>query len=193
MSKQCKFKFRGNRKYIHSTDIYKFLKKQCLVINSLNFLIKSKSNKQLIFKYSNNSKLFAKKNVFCTGTLNDKKFFFLKTKKKIKKSYKFEENKFNKLFLIKKNTVYCEYKLNDEIIDLIICMINHLYKKKFPKKKYLLVSLIQKNKIDSSSQKKKIKITSTVNNYSPISLIKVYFNGKVYFEIVYFSEKRELV
>ena len=65
MSKQCKFKFRGNRKYIHSTDIYKFLKKQCLVINSLNFLIKSKSNKQLIFKYSNNSKLFAKKNVFC--------------------------------------------------------------------------------------------------------------------------------
>ena len=47
---QCNFKFKGNRKYVHSTDIYKFLQKKYSRLSSLEFLIKSKSKNQLFFK-----------------------------------------------------------------------------------------------------------------------------------------------
>ena len=50
MIKQCNFKFRGARNYVHSTDIYKFLQKNYPRISFLELIFKSKSKNQLIFK-----------------------------------------------------------------------------------------------------------------------------------------------
>lgn len=185
---QCNFKFRGNRKYVHSTDIYKFLQKKYSRLYSLEFLIKSKSKNQLFFKDNIQDDVFDRRNIFCTGKLNNKKFIFLKNKKKIKHSYKFNENKYDKLFKVNKTFIKCKTQIKDDFIDLIICMTNHLHKKKFPKKKYLLVKLIQLKKIQTNSLKmQNLKIITTANNHSPISINKVYLNNKTILEIVYIN------
>jgi len=188
MFTQCNFKYKGNRKYVHSTDIYKFLQKKYSRLSSLEFLIKSKSKNQLLFKDNIQDNVFDRRDIFCKGKLNIKRFIFLKSKKKIKHSYKFDENKYDKLFEVNKNFIKCKTLIKDDFIDLIICMINYIHKKKFPRKKYLLVKLIQLKKIQTNSLKmQNLKIRTTVNNHSPISLNKVYLNNKTILEIVYIN------
>src|SRR5210317_1540115 len=127
MITQCNFKFRGNRKYVHSTDIYKFLQKKYPGLSSLELLIKDNIQDDV----------FDRKSIFCKGRLNKKRFIFLKSKKKIKHSYKFDENKYDKLFEVSKTFIKCKTLIKDDFIDLVICMTNYIHKKKFPKKKYL--------------------------------------------------------
>lgn len=185
---ECNFKFRGNRNYVHSTDIYKFLQTKYPKLSSLELLIKSKSKNQLFFKDNIQDDVFDRRSIFCTGKLNKKKFIFFKNKKKIKHSYKFDENKYDKLFEINKNFIKCKTLIKKDFIDLIICMTNYLHKKKFPKKKYLLVKLIQLKKIQTNSVKmQNLKISTTANNHSPISVNKVYLNNKTILEIVYIN------
>ena len=65
MLKQCNFKFKGNRDYIHSTDIYKYLLNHYSKVNSLELIFKLKSKNQLIFIDNLEKGLIDKKNVFC--------------------------------------------------------------------------------------------------------------------------------
>ncbi len=189
MIKQCNFKFRGSRDYIHSTDIYKFFQQNYPKISSLELIIKSKSKNQLIFKENTKYDMFDKKNIFCLGKVNKKKFIFLKTKKKIKYSYKFNENKYDELFQINKTFIKCKTQIKYDFIDKIICMINHLHKIKFPKKKYLLVKLSQLKEIKYIDSKiHNLKISTTANNHSPISINKVYLNNNSIIEIVYINK-----
>tara|TARA_B100000963_G_scaffold362029_1_gene402314 strand:- start:9177 stop:9746 length:570 start_codon:yes stop_codon:yes gene_type:complete len=188
MLKQCNFKFKGNRDYIHSTDIYKYLLNHYSKVNSLELIFKLKSKNQLIFIDNLEKGLIDKKNVFCFGKLNKKKIFFLKTKKKIKYSYKFNENMYNEIFKINKTSIKCIAQIKGDFIDLIVCMINYFHRKKFPKKKYLLVKLNQFKKIDFNSLKKQnLEIKTNLNIYSPISVNKVYINKKKFLEIIYIN------
>ena len=55
---ECNFKFRGNRNYVHSTDIYKFLQTKYPKLSSLELLIKSKSKNQFVYDEKKGSLYF---------------------------------------------------------------------------------------------------------------------------------------
>lgn len=189
MIKQCNFRFKGKRDYIHSTDIYKYLINQYPKVNSLELIFKSIAKNQLIFSDNLKNQLIDKKKIFCFGKLNKKKIFFLKTKKKIKHAYKFNENMYNEIFKINKSSIKCETLIKNDFIELVICMINYYHKKNLLKKKSFLVRLIQFKKINFNNLKKQnLKIKINLKNHSPISVNKVYINQKIFLEIVYINK-----
>ena len=153
------FIYKGNRNYIHSSDVISFIN------NNYSF-------SKIDIKF--HKILKSQPRIFLTSVLNNrhtasivakiekknfKKFLLFKeTKIKIKNNYSYDENILNKFFKTTDKDVKCKINTEIKYIDLIISMTKFWHIIKISKKKNWLVARVNLNKKINDKKDKKILI-----------------------------------
>ena len=192
--KNCDFLFKGNRKYIHGTDLYRYLKKFFPI--KFNY-IDIKFHKQIKFqpKILTFKKQLSKidyKKILLTCKITSKKeklIAFVETNIKVKKSYPYDEKLLYPNFVIKKNEARCNFNTTLDDIDVLVSLTKYWHVKKFGKKKgQWLFSRLKLKKKFKDLEIKKIKIKNkTILFNSTINY--VYVSNKLIGEIYFIFKK----
>jgi len=185
-----KFSFKGNRKYIHGTDIFIFLEKIIdgkLKLLDLKILKKITKEPLISIKRSYNIKYKIDNSLKALCKINDKKnkyVFFSESKKKIKKSYSFNEKKLIKNFIIKKNSASCIIETSLHSIEILVALTKYWHQKQVKSGNWLFVRL-KLYKIFKKTKKKFIKIININNINNNYTISEIFDNkekiGKIYF------------
>ena len=180
-----KFYFKGNRNYIHSSDIITFLEKKFPKIKNLKIFFRSKLSSQPIFRLSD-EKNHSKDNFNGEFYLEDKIYYFSfsNTLNKDIKNYPYdEESIFQKVKFNQDNYVefFEESKYNN--IDILISMAKYLSIQKFKSKSWSVVKINLKQGINHLQYKyKEIKIALVKNRLIKYDVICDKKNlGEIYF------------
>lgn len=188
------FFFKGNRDYLHSTDVYSFLIKN-FKFNSIDIKFSKFIKSQPSLRVSH--KLFAKENrdkvlpsitASITNKNKSKLIMFYPTKQKIKYSYSYDENLLISYFKVSKNTVSCNFNTSIKHIDLVVSMSKYWHQKKInSKKKWIVIRLTLKQKI-KFFLKKKIKIENIKILDGKFTTSEIFVNnvfvGKIYYSYI---------
>lgn len=180
------FKFKGDRKYLHSTDIYKFFigKKY----KNIKITFKEKIHFQpKILKYDyqkNNEKTCC----IIEYELNNKKQILelAESKKKIKDSYAYKETNFHKNFQLFKKSAKCNFVSNFEGIEVIVAL-NTFYHNKIIKKTNWYLSRIKLTNALDQNQLKKYTIKLKKNILNKFTTVDLYQDKKRIGEIKYLN------
>ena len=177
---------KGNRTYLHSTDIFSFIE------NKYNFnqidikfhkFLKSQPKVILIKKLKNNhnanivAKIKLKKDI--------KFLIFSETKNIIKNNYSYDENLLKNFFKFNNFGVKCNFQTTVKYIDLIVSMTKLWHVYKINKNKQWVVTRIRFNKKITQRKIKNIsikvnKIMKKKHTDSDI-IIDRNFCGKIYY------------
>lgn len=131
------FLFKGNRNYLHSTDIYSYLEDN-FSFDRIDIKFYKFLKSQPSLKIYQQSKIKRKvphsisANVFQKNKSSIINFY--PTKKKITSSYSYDESLLNKYFKINKNLISCNFTTDIKYIDLIVSMSKLWHQKKSIKK-----------------------------------------------------------
>ena len=155
------FFFKGDRNYLHSSDVYSYLIKN-FKFNSIDIkfskFIKSQPNikvSRTLFARETEKKVLPSITASIVHKNKAKLVMFYPTKQKIKYSYSYDENLLINYFKVSKNTVNCNFCTSTKYIDLIVSMSKYWHQKKInSKKKWIVIRLTLKQKIKSSLKKK---------------------------------------
>ncbi len=169
------FSYKGNRNYLHGTDIFIFLEK---IVDGRLKLLDLKISKKIFnqptisIKKPEIIKKNFKKNFKAFCRINDKKkrlVFFFDSKKKIKKNYAFNEKVLIKNFSLKKNQAVCKTETTLHSIEILVALTKYWHQKKVKSGNWLFVRL-KLNSMFKKSKKKylKIKNINNINNKSTI-------------------------
>jgi len=179
-------KFKGNRKYLHGTDLYNFFIKKNFKDIKIQFKKKIRFQPKInIFK--NNKKL---KNENCLIQYNNNgkltKLILTESKKKIKKKYDYDETGMYKNFKLFKQSAICNFKTHFSTIDVLVAL-NKLYNnERVRKTKWYFVKLKLIKALDENFKKKfKIKIKKNISN--KFTIMNIFKNKKKIGEIEYIS------
>lgn len=181
------FLFKSKRNYLHSTDIYTYLKNNYnfskIDLKFYNFIISQPSLKIISNKNPNlkNCSIAAK----ITNHKKSKFVLFFKTKKKICSHYSYDENLMFKFFKRKKDQIECNFKTSINYIDIIVSMSKYWHIMSISKKKKWIVYRICINvdlaeKINKNILIKNEKINNRKNTISSIFIDNKNI-GKIYY------------
>jgi hypothetical protein len=180
------FLFKGNRDYLHSSDITNFICNNY----SYNYLdikfykpLKTQPNFKLTKRIYNNHKA----NIVAKIKKNkvEKFLIFYDTDNEVKNRYPYDEELLNKFFKIGSDNVQCNLKTSINYIDLIVSMSTLWHLQKISKKKKWIVVRIKFNKTIVVKKLKNIfikvvKIMNRKNTESEIFIDKKAC-GKIYY------------
>ena len=184
------FIYKGNRDYIHSSDVISFINKNysySKIDVKFHKILKSQP-KILVTNMLNNrhqASIVAK-----IEKKNFKKYLlFNETKVKIKNNYSYDENLLNKFFKITNKDVKCKIYTEIKYIDLIVSMSKLWHVVKVSKKKNWLVARINLNKKFNNNKNDKqicIRFSKIMNNSFTESeiIINKSICGKIYFQSI---------
>lgn len=184
------FLFKGKRKYIHGTDLYRYLENyfpdkfkyvDIKFHKQINFQPKFVFSKKKIQKIKSD-KIFLTCNIV---SKQEKLIALIKTNTKIIKSYPFDEKLLYSNFVVKKDEASCHLKTTLDNIDILVSLTKFWHYKQFKKNKgkWLFSRLKLKKKFENLKvkrikiKKKIILFNSTINYiYESNKLI-----GEIYF------------
>lgn len=164
------FLLKGNRNYIHSSDIILFLEKKFPNLKKLKINFKSPIFGQPIFKFSEENK-FSDQNFIGEFYLDNKIYYFafLDTNNKNLKNYPYNEDYlFKKFQNLPNNSVAFFEESNYDNIDIFISMCKYSSINQYKSKKWSVIKIYLNQAINNLQCKYK-KITV---NYSKSKLIK---------------------
>ena len=182
------FLLKGNRDYIHSSDVFNFINKNY----SYNFLdikfykpLKTQPNFKFTKKINNNHKanIVAK----IKNDEIEKFITFHDSSIGIKNNYPYDEDLLNKFFKIGSDNVHCDFKTSVNHVDLIISMSKFWHLHKISNKKNWVVVRINFKKTIFPKKFKRIfikvrKIMNKKNTESEIFIDKKSC-GKIYYSV----------
>ena len=184
------FIFKGDRTYLHSTDVLSFIENN-YDFSEIDIKFYKLLRSQPKIKLTQNISNINKGNIVAKiKTKNFEKFLvFFATKKKIKNNYSFDEDLLIKFFKLNKSSVKCGFKTTVKYIDLIVSMSKIWHIKKIDKKKKWMVARISlKKKLSNSSKTKyiliKIKKIMSKNYTESDIFINKKLLGKIYYSAV---------
>jgi len=182
------FLFKGNRKYLHSTDIFSFFNYNYKFKNIEIFFKNFITTSPKIIKLKSISSKMSYDALVIIKNGNYTKYFVLKnSKKKIKLSYSYDENLLYKIFKISKKKVSFKGSCSIKNIDLIISMIKFWHIKNIGKKNWIVYRLkINGNILEKNYKNITIQNIKNANKKYTINSLKI--NNKNY-GYVYFSIK----
>jgi hypothetical protein len=180
------FLFKGNRNYIHSSDIFNFIHKNYFY-DYLDIKFHKPLKTQPNFKFTKRINNNHKANIVAK-IKNDKieKFLiFYDSNNEIKNNYPYDEDLLNKFFKIGSDNVHCDFKTSINHVDLIVSMSTFWHLHKISKKKNWVVVRINFNKTIFTKKFKSIfikvrKIMNKKNTESEIFIDKKSC-GKIYY------------
>ena len=184
------FSFKGNRQYIHGTDIFIFLENLIegkIKLFDLRIIKKIKRQPNIkIYNYiKNNKNQKNKANVICRIVDNkDRIILFNESKKNISDRYSFDENILKKNFYLKGNIANCSFESSLHSIEILVALTKYWHQKKIKLGNWVFVRLKLNKKFKNFKIKNlKIKNINNINNKRTIS--EVFQNkkniGKIYF------------
>ena len=181
------FLFKGNRSYLHSTDIINFIEKNYKYNQiDIRFYKLLRSQPKITLSKKNNTKA----NIIAEiGIKKLKKYLnFFETNQKIKNSYSYDENLLKNYFKINNQEVKCNFLTTIKRLDLIVSMSKEWHIKKINKKKIWMVVRINLKKmiIDSKHKNICVRISKITNKKYTVS--DIYINekhhGKIYYSVI---------
>jgi len=180
------FKFKSDRKYLHGTDIYDyFIKKN---FKDIKIIFKKKITHQPYIIKSHDEKNL--KNKLCSIEYSHNGVFFsinLKnSKKKISKSYKYDESKMYKYFKLSGTLASCNFKSNFTSIETLISLNKYYHNEKIELKDWYLSKLkLSKSLDDNIFKKYTLKIKKNILN--KFTITDIYKNSKKLGQIEFIS------
>ena len=164
--------FKGNRNYIHSSDIISLLEKKFPNLTNLKVTFKSPIFGQPIFKFSKKDK-FKNDNFFGQFCLDNEicYFSFLDTLDKNLKKYPYDEHYlFQKFKILRNNSVEFFEESKHTNIDLFISMCKYFSINKFKSKKWSVIKVNLNQSINNLQCKnRKISLSICKSHYKRIS------------------------
>lgn len=142
------FYLKGNRKYLHSTDIISYLFAKYKKIKSLDIKFYKIITGNPRLKIINKKVSSIKYDCVANLDLENKRLIsliFSGTKKKIVQSYSYNEELLYPYFKILKKKISLKKKIDWKIIDLLISMSKFYCEKKIGRKKWLVYRVIIDN------------------------------------------------
>lgn len=181
------FLFRGDRKYLQSSDIFSF------IFNNFDFttldlhfhrFLTSQPRIKITKKWK---KSFYKANIVGKIKIKNeyKYILFYQTKEKINNSYSFDENLLKKFIKIKKNKVSIKLQTSIIYMDLIVLISKLWHLSKINNKKKWIVTRINLEKKYSESLEKNIVIENEKIINQKFSISKILINNKILGKIFY--------
>ena len=185
------FLFKGNRKYVHGTDIAIYLEKyvqkplklfdlkitkqiktqpRILLVNSL---------KKRLKKSSATCKIKGKKNIF---------ILFLETKNKVLNSYSYDESLLANNYYINKKRGKCLITTSLHSVEILVSLTKYWHQKRVCKGEWMFTRL-KLNKWFNKSNIKNIEIENFLNLNNKSTISKVFENKKLIGEIFFSLNK----
>lgn len=184
------FQFKGKRKYLHGTDLFRYLQSFFPSnFKSIDIKFHRQINSQPKLIVLDKEKLISSsKNYLLTCNIvskNKKNLVMIGTKKKINNSYPFDESLMYNKFKTNKDFAKCNLKTSLDDIDVVVALNKFWHNKKFNKKKgqwfFSRIKLKKKFKNKENKNimlKKKIEFLNSTVSSIYISKVLV---GEIYF------------
>lgn len=179
------FLFKGNRNYVHGSDIYNYvtsIEKKKYKKLSIKFSKIIKKNIVLkVHKIRKIEQLKLKNKPHVNALFEFSNYFInyslFESKKDIQGKYYYDENLMNFFFKIKKNNSYCNFITSYSSIEVLIALNKYFHNKKIKKAKWLFSKLILRSEL-LEKNKKKFEIILVNNKFNRYTSSRILQNNK---------------
>ena len=181
------FYLKGNRKYLHSTDIISYIFGRFKNLKSLDIKFQKKIIGQPNIKILNKKVTNYKYNCVASCISSNDQFLsviFIGTKKKFLQNYSYNENLLYPYFKIFKKKIFLTKQIEWKIIDLLISMSKFYCDKKIGKKKWLVYRVFI-NKNFNNKKFKSIELYLKKEIKKKINIFEITLDKRIYGSIYY--------
>ena len=181
------FYLKGNRKYLHSTDVISYIFGKYKKINYLDVKFYKLITGNPKIKILNKKVTSIKYDCIANLNLENNKLIsllFLGTKKKFLQNYSYNEKLLYPYFKILKKKIFLKKKIDWKIIDLLISMAKFYCDKKIARKKWLVYRIVVNNNFVAKNFKSvELKLTKEIKKkiYIFEIILNNKFNGSIYY------------
>ena len=182
------FSYKGDRDYIHSSDIINFINRNYLY-NKIDIkfykLLRFQPKIRLINKLGNSRGV----NIIAKIEKNkiEKFILFYETKLKVKNDYSFDESLLSKYFKVNKKNIKCDFETEIKFIDIIVSMTKLWHLKNLDKRKNWFVGRLNRFKKINEKKRKNINIKVKKIKYDKFTESEIIIDKSIYGKI-YFHE-----